>query len=307
MNKFMENKKYLCAIGDSQVKGAELVKTHYPDKFTDLSCNDYIILEYFVLENGKYHDEYNALIDSMRFSSIMANKLGFGYYNFAQEGASQEGIKLQAYFLTRKLKEDKVDLKDTVWMVGITSPWRQMAMNEMHQWTLNAEKWTSYGLDWVLSRGTGDSILFAQPGFNKGLSDQTTKEWLSVYSGFSILMSWVMHISDTVRLLRANGVQKIILPAFLWKDFRDSLLFLPEKELRAVTKIVTEFLNDNNLSELIVPDFNSFPDILTFTDLLNLPGNDKAWRCPGGHYNRDGHLLIADYLLQKYFNATTNI
>jgi hypothetical protein len=62
---------------------------------------------------------------------------------------------------------------------------------------------------------------------------------------------------------------------------------LPMTTLNTVRSLLT---SGNILPVMVPPSFEDLGDIIGIT---------KA-RCPGGHYNKDGQVKIAEYLLQKF-------
>jgi hypothetical protein len=289
----------ICAIGDSFVAGAELVETHFPEVFAGIADDQRDKITFSVPDQKEKHREYYSALDSLRFSSLLASNLKCKHYNFAQGAASQEGIKMQAYLLLDKLKKDAVDPSSTHWIVGVTSPWRQLILPEYSAFCVNKDlQNTEYGIEWVLSRSTGITLT---PSYKHvHISKQFYKEWTSVFSNYSILMSWAMNITDTINLLRTNGIRHIILLNF-FEGFRRLLMHLSSEDLREINVRVSDILKKNDV-DLSSQGLDDVLNSKSMVQLLGLPGFNKAWRCPQGHFNKEGNQLIVDYLLGKYFN-----
>lgn len=289
----------ICAIGDSYVAGAELVETHFPSVFDKLTDEQRTKLTFSVPDQKEKHLEYYSALDSMRFSSLLAANLKLGHYNFAQGAASQEGIKMQAYLLIDKLKKDAVDLSSTHWIVGATSPWRQLILPEYSAYCVNKDlQNTDYGAEWLLSRATGITLM---PSYKHvHISKQFYKEWIGVFSNYSILMSWTMNITDTINLLRIHGVKHIILLNF-FEGFKRLPIDLSTEDLREVNSQISDLLKKTDV-DLSSQGLDDVLNSKSMAQLLGLPGFNKAWRCPQGHFNKEGNQLIVDYLLEKYFN-----
>jgi hypothetical protein len=282
--------KTLCAVGDSFIFGAELVQTHYPDAFAHLSKDEMTTLEFDIPKDQTLFKKYFELLDTMRFTSLMAKELDYDYINFAQSGASQEGIKLQAYLLLESLKKKSINPKDTVWVVGVTVPSRVMQLLENNDTWINTLSQRNNDLEFVLSRFTSRSIF---PGniehSHNDFSKSFAREFITHFNVTNFLTSWAMSLVDTANLLRAHKIDRMIfinliptLPHIMRKTE------LPETTLNTVRNII----NGGDILPVMVPQ--------NFEDLGDVIGITKV-RCPGGHYDKDGNASIASHLLQEFF------
>jgi hypothetical protein len=281
--------KTLCAVGDSFIFGAELVRTHYPDEFSHLKHDEMTTLEFDIPVDQAMFRRYFELLDTMRFTSLMAKELGYDYINFAQSGASQEGIKLQTYLLIESLKKKSVDPKDTAWIVGVTVPSRVMQLLEHNDVWINMLTDRNDDLEFVLSRFTSRSIF---PGnvenSQNDFSKEFAREFITHFNVTNFLISWAMTLVDTANLLKVNNVEKVI--------FLNLIPTVPhifrKMQVQASTKqLVYDILRYGNILPDVVPeDFEDLGDNLGISHL----------RCAGGHYNKHGQKTIADYLIQRF-------
>jgi len=276
---------YICAVGDSFVFGAELVTTHFGSEFQNVSAEEYHRLEYEVSLNKEAYSRYYKLLDSMRFSSLVAKTLGALHINYAQGGASQEGIKFQTYLLLDTLTKKNIDLANTTWLVGLTSPFRQLhQFNEQKEWHRMKSKITG-DENYVWSRTTVCTIFADRLEQNiQVYSPSFIKELISKKTESIIYLQWAMNILDVHKILSAAGVGKIVfLNIFSTEHFKfTGLADLPMAELLA-----------NLLSE--VPVYPSkFVNLGEYVN-QNLP--NRAGYCKYGHFNELGNKLIAEYLL----------
>jgi hypothetical protein len=283
-------KKTLCAVGDSFVFGAELVTTHYPDEFKHLNQEDLTRLEYEFSKLLQHRHKYYKLLDEMRFTSLMAKQLGYNHINFAQSGASQEGIKFQANLLLSHLKKHNLDPTFTEWVVGLTVPSRVMRLLETHDnWhqTLIERAGDS---DYVWSKYTTRSIF---PGdledSHNDFSKSFTREYLLNFSTTNYLISWAMHVGDIANLLRCHGVKK-----FIFVGLFPTLKWILDKNLapESTVKKVFELLEASIEPTTVYP-----PDYDELGKKLNIHLTE---RCKGGHYTREGNKIIANHLVRCF-------
>jgi len=282
------DKKTLCAVGDSFMFGAELVKTHYPNLVAHLTNSELDTLEFDIPENKQLFEQYYTALNSMRFSSLMATELGYCYENYAQSGASQEGIKLQTYLLIESLKKRNIPLSSTTWVVGVTMPTRVMQLLEGNDQWFKTLCGRYNNLEFVLSRLTARSIF---PGnfedSHNEFSKEFTREFVMHFNSTNYLISWVMNLIDVANILRANNVEKL-----LFVNLYPTLpsIFKTVAVSITVKKMIEQILTTNGMKELIHPN--------DFTDLGEQLGITTQ-RCAGGHYDKHANEIIAKYLLTK--------
>jgi hypothetical protein len=280
------NKQYICAVGDSTIYGQELVMEHYSSIFAHLYPEDPWKLDVTYIDDEVLRHQYETLLDSLRFSSIVASELSMGHYNFARPGSSQEAIKMQTYLLLQQLEHDSVQLDSTVWIVGLTAPHRMMFIDEVDLcFDINATRFKYPGIEW----GTQASVSFFADRKEQAKGKYTelfTKEMLSHISFTSIFVSWLMHINDTVNLLKSKGVTKIFVVNMFsgqFMDFRSPHNNLPSSTVKLVTELSLPF------ASLTIPG--------PTTDFRMVNGNHLPENlCPGKHFNKHPHRYIANYI-----------
>jgi hypothetical protein len=277
----------LCAVGDSYVFGAELVRTHCAKEIADFTEEDIGKIEWNIHENAAYRGRYNALLDSMRFTSLLAKKLGYDHINYALGGASQEGIKFQAYQLLARLADLKINPADTVWVVGLTAQTRVMMINHIIEYY--QKKLSSYsGIpSYVWSRLSSRTMVYGREPIKSDTITRTfAKEYTENVSPTQLALSWTMNVIDTVNLLRSAGVHKIHL-LNLWDG---TIQFLKHStELPDITIAEVErMLAAHKVIDHILPGLYS-----SITEVLPVLASEE---CPGGHPDKHSQIKIAEYI-----------
>ena len=281
--------KYICAIGDSFVYGAELVTTYYPTEFRHLSKEQYNALEFGVCDLQTEHNKYNSLLDSMRFSSLVAKKLGYKHLNYSQGGASQESIKFQAYMLLEHLQENNINPADTIWLIGTTMQCRKMMMPDPHEYTFNLKTHWSNSSNWVWSRESNRTFFCDRLDQAFDFSDNFTKETVAATTTTQLEIPWIMNLIDTVNLLTTNNVANyMILNLFLQRDF------LNFSDINAVshTPALLSKLSKSILHKIYPTPQHNFAQ---YFKQNNIPYQ----LCDHDHPNKEGHKSIADFIIDK--------
>jgi hypothetical protein len=275
--------QYVCAVGDSFVFGAELVTTYYPHEFKHLTQHEYSGLEFEISMVPDAQQRYNELLDSMRFSNLLANKLGALHSNYAQGGASQEGIKLQTYLLLDSLKKKNVNLANTTWLIGITAPTRKMHhIDEESAWhDIKSKAWGDENYVW--SRTTSGTVFMDRVEQNtSNFSPQDMKSIIANTPMSQLLLSWAMDLSDIRNTLLAHGVQNMY---FL-------NMFTPMSETMKEIKHLPIYA----LILRLLSDLNIFPAAdVQMAKLLRECGTLDCF-CDHGHFNLPGNITIAEQL-----------
>lgn len=272
----------LCAVGDSFVFGAELVTTYHKDAFAGVSDHDYCQLEFHVSENKEWQTKYDAYLNDLRFTSLVAKNLAMDHISYAQGGSSQEGIKLQAQLLMSQLKAQGTDPADTTWIVGVTAPTRQMFIAEkldhFHEYLARFSnsnyQWSRYTVETIYAdRMQQSHALFSEP---------VLKEYIATLPITNAMIQWAMHICDVANLLRANKVRKVCFVNF----FQHLMPVDP-----VVTKLVNQMLRDNNVSIL-----SSYQVPITHT----LQMFDSKYFCQYRHLSQEGNEVVAAFITDYF-------
>lgn len=277
------NKKYICAVGDSYVFGDELVPTYFKDEFSEISEEDFGRLEYEICLDKTVSDKFYALLDSMRFSSLVANDLDMGHFNYASGGASQESIKFQAHLLMNNLKKNNIDPSDTIWLVGLTTFTRSMYLADPHDIWHNMKVDSCQDNDYVWSRYSAISFFGDREEQYGRFSPAFTKEVIARTSDTTLRMRWVLNILDTVNLLIANGVEKF----YILSMFNGTQVNFSKAETANSKAILEELIAhiDNN----ILPSRT-----VSFDQMFH-----ESDKCKNGHPSKIAHRRFADYIVQK--------
>jgi hypothetical protein len=272
--------KYLCAVGDSFIFGAELVAEHFFDFTKTLSNADLGALDFNIHPDKKIRTQYYDYLDSMRFSALIAKRLGYNHINYAQGGSSQEGIKLQTHLLLLTLRDLAVSPSNTLWFVGLTSPLRVLMYDE----DIVIADADYPDKNYALSRLSYQSFVYGQSQQTINMSNLMNKELTARLSVSQLILTWAMHVIDTVQLLRSVGVLKIYV-LHLWECF--VLCACSDLILKETKQLVMDLFKQNGILDLIITGVDT-----SMYNLIDL--NDT---CVGGHFNQSGNEKIANYLL----------
>lgn len=275
--------KYLCAVGDSFIFGAELVTTHYPAEFANVSPREYSNLEFEVSMDDALREKYNRLLDTMRFTKLMADKLQIGHINFAQGGASQESIKFQAYLLMEHLKANNIAPEDTIWYIGLTMPSRSMMLPAPHEhWhDMMAAKCNDSNFVW--SRYSGKTFFGDRITQSTAFTEDFTKEMIAATTEAQMHIKWALSILDTVNLLKTNKVAEL----YILNMFGGTAPSFEKVECPQTKKLAKQLLSD-------VYDY-MIPGEMASIDQALYP----LAKCRDNHPNKDSHVIIAEYILNR--------
>jgi hypothetical protein len=273
------SKKYICAVGDSFVYGSELVREHavYSKDFTHLPNIEITQLE-FSTPTSELSCKYYEYLDSLRFTSLVAKGLGAGHFNYAQGGASQEGIKLQTHLLLNTLKEENIPLEDTIWLIGLTAKSRILFLDEPSPQTQSDYQW---------SKETKYSIFLGhQTQSYQFITEKLADELARCSTETDQNVKWYINIIDTVNLLKSNGISNYYL-LNLFIGFAE----LHRNDLSPALALAKKLAND--LTPNFIPsDIMSFSDRKAYVDL-----------CKYGHPGIHSQEKIAMLILDRICNA----
>lgn len=277
--------KYVCAVGDSFVFGAELVTTYHWDEFKHLSDEQYSSIEFCVSGETTSRKRYNELLDSMRFSNLVAISLGVKHLNYAQGGASAEGIKFQSYLLMDHLKRNNIDPSETLWLVGLTMSHRKMMLPEIHETYHKIQEQRCGDESFVWSRYTCRTFYGDRANQSYGFTEGFTKAVIAETTETTINVSWVMNVLDIAHLLKANGVEQYQFLNLFLGDYPHR--FHIDDTNSASYNLLTTLMGE--IDSHVLPSRK-----VCFQHLM-----DPSPLCEHGHPTADGHQAIANYILNK--------
>lgn len=280
--------KYICAVGDSFVFGAELVTTYFPNEFKDLPPAKLTEIEFSIsLIETQHQKRYYELLDSMRFSSLVARGIGASHINYAQGGASQEGIKMQTYLLLEHLKEKGIDPADTIWLVGLTMDCRRLMLDDPMTSFHSLISDTCKDEYWAWSRYTVRTFFNDRNMQMDCFTNNFTKETIAASTETSNKMHWIMNVLDTVNLLKAANVQQTIVLNLFTGDHPG---FTRYTDCTATQKLCNQL--SKGYTDIIAPSAN-----YCFTELLRR--ESIGGKCKDGHPDVVSNKAIADYLIKQ--------
>jgi len=285
------NKKYICAVGDSYVFGDELVPTYFKDDFKEVSEEDFGRLEYEICLNKVVSEKFYSKLDSLRFTSLVANDLGMGHINYASGGASQESIKFQAHLLMNQLAKSNIDPADTIWLVGLTTFTRSMYLADPHDVWHNMKVAACNNNDYVWSRYSAISFFGDREEQHGRFSPSFTKEVIARTSDTTLRMKWVLNILDTVNLLIANGVPKF----YLLSMFNGTQVNFTQVETANAKLILNELIS--KVDNCILPSRT-----VSFDQMFH-----ESEKCQNGHPSKIAHRRFADYIVSKIKGDTNEM
>lgn len=280
---------YLCAVGDSFVFGAELVTTYFGDDYKHMKYEEMSELEFSVHKNKYVRDKYYEQLDSLRFTALAAKQLGYEHINYAQGGASQEGIKFQAYLLLSHLKKQGINPADTKWVVGTTARFRRFEMSDPHEvyhdWLIDRCESNEY----VWSRSSVCSMFMdrlEQP--NTLFSEKTVKELIAVVSDTQLTASYIMNVYDTIHLLKMNGVTDILVLNFFQPDMFNEKA--KNRHVAALNKMMKEDI-------VLLPNHQE--------TLCQTIFRGRKSECQQGHMDKAANIQMANMVVEA-FRAKSN-
>ena len=275
---------HLCAVGDSFVYGDEIIETNHWEEF----CIEQNMNWVGPRINDLRYKRYKELLDSTRFSSLVAKELNLTHINYAARGASQEGIKFQTYLLANTLKQKGIDPASTMWLVGITLPGRQMFLKDAPKDSLLNTGIDQADINFIWSQYTNRSLMLERREFGE-FTPNFIKEYAAEFTDTTQYTTWLMNLIDIVHLLKSIGVQQFrLLNIFNNQLLNFTSYLVPDAKLSPLLKKLSSEIEDH----MLLPSRTTSLDIAAGLD-------STVDLCPRAHYNQTGHRKVADYLIAK--------
>lgn len=280
--------RFLCTVGDSFLHGDGLIQTHCAEQFKQIDPEQLKGIAMGGMNRPGLDpdliEEVKTEQDKLTISGKLSKQLNLENLNFAQGGASMEGILLQTHLLLEHLKKKNINVKETIWLVGITSQCRKMFWGSDSVLPFQKMVSEQYGKEYCWSRGTWKSLMLSsppdsQPAFDKNLVKLTAL----ATSDFAMLLHWAMMLNSLLTLLKAHKVEHYyFLNMFSNLAFRMSPPIQVSSEER---ELILQLLSSIPVDR-ILPGTNIDYAVMIHDD-----------RCLDGHINANGNQKIVDLLL----------